>query len=122
MVSLAAESRWKDIFDCLKNAGFEVYSPGVKIGDCTKPYLVVKKEGSTRRIGISTNEDYYSVMVFTPQTVYSETEPTVQKVLKEMKKLEPMILPYGQQTPTYFDSSIKGYMTSIMYKNYKKML
>ena len=39
-----------------------------------------------------------------------------------MKGLEPMIVPYGNQTPSYYDDSVKAHMVSIEYKNYKKML
>ena len=31
-----ADSRWQDIYLHLKKSGFDVYSPGVKTGDCTK--------------------------------------------------------------------------------------
>ena len=116
------ESRWKDIFKHLKEAGLEVYSPGVKTGNCLAPYIVIKYDGSTRRAGISTNEDYYAVLCYVPQQSYSELEPFVQKVKQEMKKLEPMILPQGSQTPSFYDDDFKAHMISIEYKNYKKML
>lgn len=36
------DTRWKDIFSALNKAGFDVYPPGVKLGECTSEYLVVK--------------------------------------------------------------------------------
>ena len=122
MATQTQSSRWKDIFDHLKNAGFEVYSPGIKTGNCQSPYIVIKYDGSTRRAGISTNEDFYAVLCYVPKQQYSELEPFVQRVKKEMKKLEPMILPQASQTPSFYDDGFQAHMISIEYKNYKKML
>lgn len=117
-----ADSRWQDIFLHLENAGFEVYPPGTKVGDCTSEYIVVKNDGSARHTGISTDDDFYAVMCYVPKNKYSALEPMVQKVKREMKGLEPMIVPYGSQTPSYYDDSFKAHMVSIEYVNYKKML
>ena len=100
-----ADSRWQDIYLHLKKSGFDVYSPGVKTGDCTKEYI-----------------DLYAVMCYVPKQAYSTLEPLVQKVKKAMKELEPMIMPYGSQTPSYYDDSYKAHMISIEYKNHKKIL
>ena len=116
------ESRWQDIYTCLVNAGFEVYPPGIKVGDCTSEYIVVKNDGSTRHPSLSTDLDLYSVMCYVPKNKYSTLEPLVQKVKKTMKGLEPMIIPYGMQTPSYYDDSYKAHMISIEYVNYKKIL
>lgn len=116
-----AESRWQDIFLHLKKAGFDVYSPGMKTGECTKEYIVVKNDGSTKHLSFSTDNDLYAVMCYVPKENYSRLEPMVQEVKKAMKGLEPMILPYGSQTPSYYDDSYKAHMISIEYKNYKKI-
>ena len=116
-----AESRWQDIYLHLKQAGFDVYAPGVKSGDCTSPYVVVKNDGSSQSISFSTDIDLYSVMCYVPKGQYSTLEPMVQKVKHTMKEMEPMILPYGSQTPSYYDDAFKAHMISIEYKNYKKM-
>ena len=115
------DSRWQDIFMHLKAAGFEVYSPGMKTGDCTSPYLVVKNDGSSKHIAFSTDVDLYAVMCYVPRDKYSSLEPLVQRVKNSMKGLEPMIMPYGSQTPSYYDDSYKAHMISIEYKNYKKL-
>lgn len=117
-----AGSRWQDIFIHLQKAGFDVYPPAVKVGECTSEYIVVKNDGSSQHIGISTDDDLYAVMCYVPKMSYSSLEPLVQRVKKAMKGLEPMILPYGSQTPSYYDDSYKAHMVSIQYKNYKKML
>lgn len=115
------ESRWQDIFLHLKNAGFDVYSPGVKVGECESEYLVIKNDGSSKHVSFSTDVDLYAVMCYVPKQKYSTLEPFVQKVKKSMKELEPMIKPYGSQTPSYYDDSVKAHMVSIEYKNYKKL-
>ncbi len=115
------ESRWQDIFLHLKNQGFDVYSPGTKTGECTSEYLVVKNDGSSKHVSFSTDVDLYAVMCYVPKEKYSTLEPLVQMVKKSMKELEPMIKPYGSQTPSYYDDSVKAHMVSIEYKNYKKL-
>lgn len=116
-----AESRWQDIFKHLKSAGFDVYSPGVKIGECLSQYIVLKNNGSTRHESFSTDVDLYSVMCYVPRDKYSELEPMVQRVKEVMKGLKPMILPQGSQTPSFYDDAYKAHMVSVEYKNYKKL-
>ena len=115
------DSRWQDIYSHLKQAGFDVYSPSTKIGECTSQYLVVKNDGSSKHVSFSTDVDLYAIMCYVPKEKYSILEPLVQNVKKSMKELEPMIKPYGSQTPSYYDDSIKAHMVSISYKNYKKL-
>lgn len=115
------ESRWQDIFLHLKSEGFDVYSPGMKTGECTSPYVVVKNDGSSKHIAFSTDVDLYAVLCYVPKEKYSSLEPMVQRVKKSMRGLEPMIKPYGSQTPSFYDDSLKAHMISIEYKNYKKL-
>lgn len=116
-----ADSRWQDIFLHLKKEGFDVYSPGTKVGECTEEYIVVKNDGSSKHPTVSSDNDLYAVMCYVPKENYSRLEPMVQEVKSAMKGLEPMILPYGSQTPSYYDDSYKAHMISIEYKNYKKI-
>lgn len=113
---------WQDIFVHLESEGFDVNSPGSKEGECMSPYIVLKNNGSTRHSSFSTDIDLYSVMCYVPRAKYSQLETMLQEVKKAMKKLEPLVLPYGQQTPSFYDESIKAHMVSIEYKNYKKLL
>lgn len=116
-----AGSRWQDIFLHLKKENFEVYSPAIKVGECTSEYVVVKNDGSSKHASFSTDVDLYSIMCYVPKNNYSSLEPLVQRVKESMKALEPMIKPYGTQTPSYYDDSVKAHMISIEYKNYKKL-
>lgn len=115
------ETRWQDIFECLKNRGFDVYSPGMKAGECVSEYIVVKNDGASRHLSFSTNVELYAIMCYVPKNRYSSLETLVQRVKNCMKELEPMILPYGSQTPSYYDDSLKAHMVSIEYKNYRKL-
>lgn len=114
------ESRWQDIYAHLKKKGYEVYPPGVKTGECTKPYVVVKNDGSYEHANFSTDRDMYAVMCYVPKGQYSKLEPLVQSVKEAMKELKPMIQAYGQQMPSYYDDSCKAHYISIEYENYKK--
>lgn len=115
------DSRWQDIFLNLKKQGFDVYSPGIKTGECVSEYVVVKNDGSSKHAIFSTDVDLYAVMCYVPKNKYSSLEPLVRRVKNAMKRLEPMIKPYGTQTPSYYDDSYKAHMVSIEYKNYKKL-
>ena len=117
-----AESRWQDIYLHLEKSGFDTNAPGIKTGECISEYIVVKNDGSSKYKNFSTDEERYAVMCYVPKNKYSTLEPLVQRVKKAMKGLEPMILPYGNQTPSYYDDSVKAHMISIEYKNYKKNL
>lgn len=113
-------SRWEDIFNQLKKFRFDVYSPGIKTGDCITPYIVVAMSSSVIHSSFSTDIDLYSVMCYVPKQAYSKLEPFVRSVEESMAELAPMILPYGQKTPSYYDDAVKAHMVSITYKNYKK--
>ena len=115
------KSVWETIFRHLKKHGFEVYSPGTKLGECQRPYIVIKSDGSSRHTSFSTDVDLYAVMCYVPKMRYSTLEPMVQSVKEVMKELSPMVLPYGQQTPSYYDDDVKAHMVNIEYKNYKKI-
>lgn len=119
-VLLLTTNRWQDIYLHLKES-FDTYSPGIKLGECKKPYIVVKNDGSTKHPSFSTDIDLYAVMCYVPKQNYSSLETLIQQVKKEMKELEPMIMPYGLQTPSFYDDTLKAHMVSISYRNYKKL-
>lgn len=115
------ESRWQDIHIHLKNKGYNVFPPGVKTGDCLEPYVVVKNDGSYKHVNFSTDRDMYAIMCYVPRGQYSKLEPLVCNIKEDMKELEPMILRYGQQMPSYYDDTCKAHYISIEYENYKKI-
>ena len=96
------ESRWQDIYAHLKNKGYDVYAPGIKVGDCTAPYVVVKNDGSYKHVNFSSSRAMYAIMCYVPRGQYSKLEPMVQRLKQDMKEIEPMIVPYeGQELPSY---------------------
>ena len=121
-----SNSRWGDIQLQLESwfkerkLNVKVYPPGMKTGDCTEPYIVVKNDGSYKHANFSTNRDMYAIMCYVPKQQYSKLEPLVQKVKEAMKPLVPMIVPYGQETPSYYDDTCKAHYISVEYENYKK--
>lgn len=115
------QSRWQDIYSHLEDAGFEVYSPATKTGECISQYIVVKNDGSSQFGNFSTNNDLYAILCYVPKQKYSELEILVQAVKEEMKKLEPMIKPIGMQTPSFYDDAVKAHMISMQYVNSKKI-
>lgn len=115
------ESRWQDIYIHLKNKGYDVYPPGIKVGDCIEPYVVIKNDGSYKHVNFSTDRDMYAILCYVPKGQYSKLEPLVQNIKKDMKELEPMIIAYGQQMPSYYDDTCKAHYISIEYENYKKI-
>lgn len=115
------ESRWQDIYAHLKSKGYKVFAPGTVVGDCVEPYIVVKNDGYYKHANFSTGREMYVVMCYVPKGQYSKLEPMVQKVKKDMKEIEPMIVPYGSQMPSYYDDYYKAHYISIEYENYKKI-
>lgn len=119
------KSRWQDLFAFLKDKGFDVYSPGVKTGECTSPYLVVVNAGTSEWLvgdsGASgVDRELYTIMVYVPKKSYSELEPMVQKVKENMRELRPLFKYEGNVTPSFYDDALKAHMVSLDYRNYKQ--
>lgn len=114
-------SRWQDLYSFLAKNDFEVYAPGVKLGECRSPYLVVKEDGSSFHAFASTYVDLYSILIYVPKQSYSLLDEMVQKVRRTMKFAEPLFYPTGAQTPSFYDEEIKAHTVSLTYKNYKKL-
>ena len=113
-------SRWKDIYNHLKNNNIDVYSPGQKTDECTKPYVVVKDSGLSGLSEISSNQQLYDLMCYVPEKKYSILEEFVNTVKECMDGLFPMIRPTHFQTPSYHDTTAKAHMISVQYLNYQK--
>jgi hypothetical protein len=116
------ESRWQDLYLHLKNKGYDVYAPAQKVGECTEPYLVVKNDGSYQHANFSSDRDMYAIYCYVPKLRYSELEPLVQRVKRDMRELYPMFQVYGQQLASFYDDEVKAHYISIEYENYKKVL
>jgi len=114
-----AQSRAQDIYLRLKAEGFEVYFPGQKVGTCTTKYVVVKQSTTNQVYGLSSTVTYYDILCYVPRGYPAEIQPFVDSVKTAMKKLWPMIVPTYEETAPFFDNEVGGYMTSVIYRNYK---
>lgn len=117
-----SSSVWADIFKHLKSKGFDVFSPSEKIGECDSEYIVVSLGAVSKLTGFSTNVEIYDVMCYVPKNNYSKLEPLKMAIKRAMKEIEPLVKPYGTETDSFYDDSVKAHMVSIQYKNYKKMM
>ncbi len=115
------QSRFMDIYKYLDAHGFDVYSPGQKKGECKKPYIVVKDQGTLQYNNLSTTQTLYDLMCYVPQNQFTKLEPFVLSIREIMKGLYPMIIPIEYETPSIFDDSVKAYMISIEYRNMKQI-
>ena len=115
------DSRWQDLYKFLTSKGHDVYPPGEKLGDCLKPYLVVKYSGTVSSSTASSRRDLYDIMVYVPKGKYAMLEVEVQKVISELKEVSPLFLPYDmEQDESVYDASVSGHYVTITYCNYKK--
>lgn len=114
-------SIWKDIYNCLKDNGYDVYSPSSKVGECESKYIVVKIDTGTPHSAFSSNVDLYSIMCYVPKFEYSQLEDFLADVKTTLKKVN-SIIATGNKTPSFYDDDIKAHMISIEYKNYKQVI
>lgn len=117
-----AKSIWQDIFIHLKNKGFKVYSPSTPLSESDEPYIILKYNGLTHLEGYSSDDELYDVMAYVPAMQYSTLEPFLLKIKLAMKELEPMVLPYGSQSASFYEDGVKMHYVTIQYKNHKFML
>lgn len=115
-----ADTRWKDIFDKLREHGVDVYSPGRKTGECTSPYVVIKDAGRVASTEISSSQDLYDLMCYVPKDQYSTLEGFVDNIEAIMDELFPMVRPMNFRTASFYDDTVKGHMMSTQYYNWKK--
>lgn len=116
------DSRWQDLYTFLKNKGYDVYAPATHPEECKEPYLVIKNDGTNKHTRFSSNREQYTIYINVPRLRYSELEPLVQKVKKDMKELYPMFLQYDNLTlPSFYDDTVKSHYATLEYENYKKI-
>lgn len=116
-----AASRMQDIYLHLKKKGFDVYFPAQKLGECTKPYVVVRDATTSKVAGISSTVTYYDVMCYVPSDQFSTLDPFVESVDGAMAELRPMIQPTYTRTQSFYDQAIGAHMISVQYKNHRKI-
>ena len=109
---------WERIADALTSHGIDVYPPAIKTGECKNAYVVVKGDGSSQIAGFSSESHYYTVLCYVPKTKYTNLS-RYKKQVKDIiaKEVYPMLMPTGQETPDFYDDTVKAYMVSILYRN-----
>lgn len=113
-------SRMTDLRDHLEAAGYEVYFPGQKVGECKKPYIVIKSEGLTQVQQLSSDFRLYAIMCYVPHRRFSDLEDMVEDVKEHMKGIYPVFVSTRFETPDFYDTDINAHMISIQYRNVKK--
>lgn len=109
------------VYDHIKESGYEVYYPGQKKGECLKEYVVLKMDGGNNLAGISSERPVYTVMCYVPENRYNRLHRFVLELKDVMRGVYPMLMYAGNETPSYFDSSIKGHMISFQYQGIRKI-
>lgn len=113
-------SVWKTIFRHLESEGYDVYPPGIKEGEVTDVYLVVRNEGATEVFGYSTDSYFYDIMLYYPRNRYSDTDILVRQLKESMDKLFPLVRPTRTIDAPFWDYEINGWQVSVEYVNYAK--
>lgn len=119
---MAGTTSWlQAIYLHLKKKGFDVYFPAQKVGECIKPYVVVKDAPTSRAPGISSTVTYYDLLCYVPGEQFSTLEPFIGSVEEAMSELRPAIRPTYERTQSYYDQNVCAHMVSVQYKNYRKV-
>lgn len=113
-----AKTIWQKIIDAFEDTNLKAYPIDTKKGECTKPYIVVKEEGSAKVLNYSSRQDFYSILCYVPKDHYVALKELKEFVKEIMDvKLYPMLIRTGQESSPFFDDEVKGYMSYIMYRN-----
>lgn len=115
------DSVWADVFNHLKGNGIDVYPPQVKIGECCKPFVVVKLGSTSQLENFSSDRVTYELLVYVPRQSYSRLEPYVEHVKEIMSELRPLVRYAHGITASFYDDTIKAHMVTLDYYNYRKV-
>lgn len=114
------ETVWKQLYRHLKSKGYDVYGPDQKEGYCNKPYVVLKTGVTIGLEEISSSERMYDLLVYVPKDKFSEVEEYTDKLKEDMDEMFPLVRTTGSETEPFYDDSVRAYMTSVQYVNYRK--
>lgn len=116
-----SQTVWEKIFTTLKDSSIEVYPPATKEGECKSEYVVLKQDGSSQIGNLSSQVVYYTIMIYVPKNEYNRLETFKKEVCEVIAKdLFPLLMPTGNETPDFYDSSVKAHMISVMYRVNKR--
>lgn len=108
---------YKNIVSALTKAGIAVYDPGLKIGICTAPYVVVQESGSYRfaeswRLGYTLIE----VHCYVPLNQYAALAELVNFVKSALRPLYPDLRPTGTVQPYGINDKFKAHQAAVEYQ------
>lgn len=109
------------VYNHLKAKGFTTYLAGQAKTEVAVPRVVVKDIGVSQVADFSSTRALYDILCYVPLTNYTDLDPYVQSVKAAMKELQPMLMPTYNETPAYPDDTVKGWMISVEYRNYRKI-
>lgn len=109
---------WERISDALIAHGYDVYPPAIKNGECKSEYIVIKQDGGSQHTALSSEVEYYTLLLYVPQEQYTRLSKFRQEVKGVIAtEVYPTLMPTGLVTPDFFDDTYKAHMTSIQYRN-----
>lgn len=111
----------KQIRDILEEDGTEVYFPSQHKGDCLREYIVVKADGAISETTVSSERPLYTILCYVPEDSYSSLETLVNKTKQKMKKVFPLVMYVGNDTPSFYDDTVKAHMISFQYQGCRKI-
>ena len=111
----------KTIYDTLKKDGIKVYMPGTHKGECLEPYAVVKLDGATPDLIVSSERPVYTILLYVPINQYTKLEDFEIEVKNSMKKVFPLVMYVGNETPSYYEEDKKAHMVSFQYLGCRKV-
>lgn len=108
---------WQTLADALKEEGFDVYPPAYKKGECQEEYIVIKDDGASQIGNFSSQQRYYTFLLYVPYANYTAVEPLKTAMKKAItKRLYPLLMPTGLETPDFYDDTFKAHMVSVQYR------
>lgn len=118
-----AEGIWQIIFKHLTDNKIDVYAPSQHIGECKKPYVVLKDGGSVQFNECSSTANTIDVLIYVPKNQFSKIEGyknKLKQILKEAEKIM-MIRSTYFETASFYDEEVKAFMISLQYEVYMKI-
>ena len=108
---------WEIISETLQAKEIDVHPPATKTGECKSNYVVVKNDGSSQISDFSSQQDYYTFMLYVPKDRYTDLsrfKSTVKEAIAS--NLYPVLMPTGLETPDFYDDTVKAHMVSVTYR------
>uniref|UniRef100_A0AAU8AYR1 Tail completion protein n=1 Tax=Dulem virus 36 TaxID=3145754 RepID=A0AAU8AYR1_9CAUD len=111
----------KQIYDVLKQNGFDVYFPSQHKGECLSEYVVIKYAGTVNELNVSSERPIYDFLCYVPLDRYSILEQYIYDIKEVLKQLYPLIGYLGNEITSYYDEDVRAHMVSFQYQGIRKI-